>query len=443
MNQYSSTPFDERSYDANGNLIVIDRAPADGTSDVEMAYDYRNQMVRYRELGSGVTTTYTYDALGRRIGKVVDDGTPETTRFFYDRWREIEEQDGTGTTRATYVYGIYLDELLQMRRGGNDFFFHSDDLYSVAAVSDANGNVVERYAYGDFGAPTILDPNGAPRAGSAIGNPYLYTGRRYDPESGFYYYRIRYLDPRTGRFTVVDPLGIWFDRDNLGNGYSYAGNNPLRSLDPFGLAAAPAALPVIEVTAEMIVGEMVIIEGGSAAAGAAGGGAAAGGGTAAGGAAAVGVGTAAAAVVAAAAVGVAIGTVINHFAEDWIQARLDDLFGDENMPDPYGNESADTEIDQPPVDEPLIDQEPIQDPNQQPDGNQQQQPRRRCRRSGGGFSCTVTCTFAPKPGCEGQGPCPPGGNFTGWSNTNCVSACANAKRAARQNMPAHCVANCN
>ena len=25
----------------------------------------------------------------------------------------------------------------------------------------------------------------------ALGNPYLYTGRRYDPETGLYYYRAR------------------------------------------------------------------------------------------------------------------------------------------------------------------------------------------------------------------------------------------------------------
>ena len=30
----------------------------------------------------------------------------------------VEEQDGQGATLATYAYGNYIDEVLQMRRGG-------------------------------------------------------------------------------------------------------------------------------------------------------------------------------------------------------------------------------------------------------------------------------------------------------------------------------------
>ncbi|MBI4640627.1 MAG: RHS repeat-associated core domain-containing protein [Candidatus Tectomicrobia bacterium] len=37
-------------------------------------------------------------------------------------------------------------------------------------------------------------------------NPYTYTSREYDAESGLYYYRARYYDPRSGRFLSEDPL---------------------------------------------------------------------------------------------------------------------------------------------------------------------------------------------------------------------------------------------
>ena len=30
---------------------------------------------------------------------------------------------------------------------------------------------------------------------SAVGNPYMFTGRRFDDETGLYYYRFRYYDP--------------------------------------------------------------------------------------------------------------------------------------------------------------------------------------------------------------------------------------------------------
>src|SRR5437867_10042102 len=62
MNQYTTVAAISRQYDLNGNLI--------STSVPEtFTYDYRNQLVRYIRLG--LTTTYQYDALGRRISKNV------------------------------------------------------------------------------------------------------------------------------------------------------------------------------------------------------------------------------------------------------------------------------------------------------------------------------------------------------------------------------------
>ena len=40
-----------------------------------------------------------------------------------------------------------------------------------------------------------------------ISNPYTYTGRRFDIESGLYYYRNRYYDAGLGKFVNRDPIG--------------------------------------------------------------------------------------------------------------------------------------------------------------------------------------------------------------------------------------------
>jgi len=58
----------------------------------------------------------------------------------------------------------------------------------------------------------------------------MLNGRAYDPETGLYYYRTRYLDPCTGRFTIRDTIGIWGDPQNLGNEAKLAGraSNPGR-----------------------------------------------------------------------------------------------------------------------------------------------------------------------------------------------------------------------
>ena len=53
----------------------------------------------------------------------------------------------------------------------------------------------------------------------------MFTGRRFDLETGLYYYRARYYNPYIGRFLQTDPIG---------SGYNYCGNNPLNFVDPSG-----------------------------------------------------------------------------------------------------------------------------------------------------------------------------------------------------------------
>ncbi len=308
VNQYTTTPFDTREYDANGNLVAIsgihlyadingdgvvdlpdvlcvlnvfvgnlvacgvddaDIQPCGGgdgvvslddilaaidaaqgqptcADDIDvrtLSYDYRNRMVEYRNVTSGDVHTYGYDGLSRRVRRVVDaDGVsngPITTRYEYDGWRVIEELDGNDAVQATYSYGRYVDEALNMVRDGNVFYYHSDDMYNVMALTDVAGNVVERYEYDSYGRP-VDNATLAPQLGqpSSVGNPYLFTGRRYDAETALYYYRTRYLDPEAGRFTTRDTIGIWGDSRNLGNGYTYAGNNPWTMVDPSGQLSA-------------------------------------------------------------------------------------------------------------------------------------------------------------------------------------------------------------
>lgn len=50
-----------------------------------IAYDYRNQMVGYVDPSTGVMAAYAYDALGRRISKIVDLGPSHVEpRYFCD-----------------------------------------------------------------------------------------------------------------------------------------------------------------------------------------------------------------------------------------------------------------------------------------------------------------------------------------------------------------------
>jgi len=187
------------------------------------------------------------------------------TRYFYggeSQWQVCAERGAFSQITATYVYGNYIDEVLQMQRceagppsctstPPADYYYHTDDLYNVMAVTDDAGNVVERYEYDDYGTPMVMDAagnalalsDGTPATGasgtahtsSAIANPYLFTGRRFDPETAWYHYRTRYLDPQSGRFTTRDTIAIWGDDMGVGNGYPYVASNPFSWNDPFGL----------------------------------------------------------------------------------------------------------------------------------------------------------------------------------------------------------------
>ena len=65
----------------------------------------------------------------------------------------------------------------------------------------------------------------------SLANPFRFTGREWDAESGLYYYRARYYDPQLGRFISPDPL----TRGGGGNRYAYVENNPIGWSDALGL----------------------------------------------------------------------------------------------------------------------------------------------------------------------------------------------------------------
>ena len=111
------------------------------------------------------------------------------------------------------------------------YYYHFDGLGSVVAISDVNAVVVETYSYDVFGEVTINDPNGATRSASDYDNPYYFTGRRLDEETGLYYYRARMYKPEIGRFLQPDPIGYAAGM----NIYTYCGNNPTNWIDPSGL----------------------------------------------------------------------------------------------------------------------------------------------------------------------------------------------------------------
>ena len=252
-NEYVTVGTTTETHDANGNLLQDDRFC--------YHYDFRNLLIELDDKSTGRVVYYRFDALGRRIEKTwvktpvdpvdpCDDDTADndagnviTHRFVYDGARILEKRNGSNVTKKEWLYGVGLDEPIRMTVNANNpstkanFYYCQNAIGSVVALTDHTGAVVETYKYLAFGQEEVYSASGTQLAASAYGNPYRFQGRWRNSAEGsrLYNFRARMYDPLTGRFINRDPIGVWGDRRQFGNGYSAFGANPLNHQDPFGL----------------------------------------------------------------------------------------------------------------------------------------------------------------------------------------------------------------
>lgn len=150
--------------------------------------------------------------LGRRVAKTV---TNDLARVYVYNGEQVLMEYDRGTAASTgyrkFLYGSYIDEPTVMfrpwNRGWAAQYYHRDSKYNVVALSWPSGKVAERYAYDAYGNVKIMSPSGGNRTKPQTDNPYLFSGRRLDLETGLYYFRARYYDPLLGRFLGRDPSG--------------------------------------------------------------------------------------------------------------------------------------------------------------------------------------------------------------------------------------------
>jgi RHS repeat-associated protein len=215
-NQLTSTPTATYTYDNNGSL----KTKVDATGTTTYNWDYENRLSSVVLPAGGGTVSFKYDPFGRRIQK---SGPGGTVNYLYDGMNVIEEVDNSGNLLARYTQGTGVDQPLTELRSGTSSYYQQDAIGSVTSLSNSSGALANTYTYDSFGNLTAST--------GTVTNPFQYTGREFEQETGRYFYRARYFDQSIGRFISEDPIGF---KGGI-NFYAYVLNNPINLSDPTGL----------------------------------------------------------------------------------------------------------------------------------------------------------------------------------------------------------------
>ena len=182
---------------------------------------------------------YSYDALGNRRSKTVEDNTgfSETTHYLtapiFGMSHVLAELAPDMSIKASYVYAgpqLLKEEPSATDRSLDLYMLHEGKVGSITHTVDMNGSVRNEYDYDTFGTRTNVKT-----ANTGSNQHFGYTGEMIDAESGLLYLRARYYDPAIGRFISADPYLGRLAEPVTQNRYIYVHNNPLLYADPSGM----------------------------------------------------------------------------------------------------------------------------------------------------------------------------------------------------------------
>jgi RHS repeat-associated protein len=166
-----------------------------------------------RSADKDTTRSFVYDANGERVAQVEGD---VTTHYLGGDDYQVE----VGGVATKYI--VLADSVVARKEGDTKTWVHTDNLGSIQAETDEDGEVVHRKTYRPYGE--VLASEGE-RWSESRG----FTGQRHDG-SGLMYLHARYYDPTLGRF--ISPDSIISGGDNFGlNRYAYASNDPVNKTD--------------------------------------------------------------------------------------------------------------------------------------------------------------------------------------------------------------------
>jgi len=284
-------------YDADGNLTLDGVWEYTWVAESRLRrMEMRDSVAAVLLTGSNpwVAIDFAYDWMGRRIGKTYQTSTsdPATsggkygppilwmisrdTRYVYDGWMLSMSYKSGGSSLAdqSFAWGPDLSGGYGGAGGIGGLVAYTDDEHDALNPSslstdpdflgpqfpiyDGNGNVVKMvrfetagsgapfgvearesasYEYGPFGENrSTTGELGVPAEGGTHQgqrNPFRFSTKFTDAETGLLYYGYRYYSPSMGRWINRDPIGE-LDDSNL---YRFSKNGPIHRVDPLGLSS--------------------------------------------------------------------------------------------------------------------------------------------------------------------------------------------------------------
>ena len=263
--------------------LAIGKTGAATVSDSQrIVYNSARRPVAVFDGEDRMIARYRYNSQGERIAKTVFSGdllqgarkqpvstttapvenrAGKTVYSLYSNQRLVAETDDAGRITAHYIYlgGRPIAKIAMQARTGavhtawkalreaggwlaegeGDPFDATATIYAVHAdqrgapqvVTDARQNVVWQADTDAFGNAVIRHAATMVETGRPFEMNLRLPGQFYDAETGQHYNYQRFYDPRLGRYTTPDPIGL----EGGTNPYSYVSNNPLTHVDTLGL----------------------------------------------------------------------------------------------------------------------------------------------------------------------------------------------------------------
>uniref|UniRef100_UPI001C30F296 RHS repeat-associated core domain-containing protein n=1 Tax=Cohnella sp. GbtcB17 TaxID=2824762 RepID=UPI001C30F296 len=238
-------------YDAHGNMTAMPHLQRLEWDHADRLRSTVRQTVTATE-GTPETTWYVYDAAGRRVRKVTESQAPDGVepirmkeRIYLGPFEIYREFRGDGVAVELERETLHLMDgerrvaIVETRTlGAGDEperlirYQLGNHLGSAALELDDRARVISYEEYYPFGSTSYQ----AVRLSTETPKRYRYSGKERDEESGLYCHDARYYSPWLGRWTSADPLGI---ADGV-NAYAAFHGNPIRYVDPTGLANEPS-----------------------------------------------------------------------------------------------------------------------------------------------------------------------------------------------------------